>query len=611
MFEKLIKRFITVEEQPLESSSPQYEKPKILLIDLPDECFSTVKDAGFNVCKGSFGAPYKVVMSDGYSQIIGTSSLPNYTEQEIVFIDLTTPELLPHVKGEKAVSEGRIDWWASHSFGYIDPRPKLMSAVQKEFRRIFSHGGVFVVFAQPYLTQKYYLGRINQRTGYFEPSSEIPANNWSFLPLQVVGLSSDTGREVVVRTNQPSISAFLHKHSTNIEYTTTFTCSDLTYHGGNEKFPFAVHKGPSIKWEPILSSKFNKCLAGILSEENCKGRILLLPQFLNKSEVIIDLLQEVLPDLSPHLFPHITKDLWTHKKEYELEPVLQYEAQKIEIQQKAKAECEKLAQKIEEERKRWGFLHEILTQSGSKLVDNVRLCLECIGFQNIVDVDKEFEKRGDAINRQEDLQILDREEATLLIEIKGLSYLPRETDTIQVVKYVPRRMQEWGRTNVRGVSIINHQRNIPGLQRDHNNVFTEQQMQDASHQDITLLTTWDLFLLTRGMLKWRWSPKGIQDLFYQERRIPILPSIYSPVGKVEKFWDKISVVSIKITADTLHQGQRIGYILPDGYLEEKVTSLQCEKQNIMEAIPGQLVGIKTEYSKDILRKGTLVCKVIE
>jgi hypothetical protein len=57
---------------------------------------------------------------------------------------------------------------------------------------------------------------------------------------------------------------------------------------------------------------------------------------------------------------------------------------------------------------------------------------------------------GDArAAKQEDLQILDAS-PTLLVEVKGLAGFPREDDTLQVVKYIPRRMKEWDGTDVAG-----------------------------------------------------------------------------------------------------------------------------------------------------------------
>lgn len=198
-----------------------------------------------------------------------------------------------------------------------------------------------------------------------------------------------------------------------------------------------------------------------------------------------------------------------------------------------------------------------------------------------------------------------------MLEIKGLSGLPRESDTMQVYKYISRRMKELGRTDVRAISIINHQRNIPPLERDNRNVFTKQQIDDANSNDIKLLTTWDLFLLTRGMIKWKWNPKVIQELFYQKGIISKFPINYKPLGEIVKYWKELSVIDVKISDNKLHKGQRIGYVTNLGFLEEEVTSLEIKNCKITEAIPEEIVGIKTIYSKDKLIKGANVYIVTE
>ena len=288
--------------------------------------------------------------------------------------------------------------------------------------------------------------------------------------------------------------------------------------------------------------------------------------------------------------------------------MLKYKAKKIEVRQRAKRELEELDKKILGDRDKLGFLHGIITKTDTDLVESVKSCLEFIGFKQITDVDKQIREQDTKAAKQEDLQVHDKS-PTLLIEIKGISGLPHESDTIQVVKYVPRRMKEWSRFDVHGVSIINHQRNVPALERDNLNIFTGQQVEDAENHDITILTTWDLFLLIRGMMKWGWDPKTIQELLYKSGRMPRLPTIYKPIGEIVKYWEKPSVVGVQISENKLQKGERIGYVTPDGYLEEEALSLQVENQDVDEVFPGRLVGIKTKYPKKLLRRGTIVCAV--
>ena len=71
-------------EKPSKEDTPKYQKPKILLTDLPDSVLDSVRYVGFNTSAGTFGSPYKVELSDGYQPVIYKQDLPNYTEQEIL-----------------------------------------------------------------------------------------------------------------------------------------------------------------------------------------------------------------------------------------------------------------------------------------------------------------------------------------------------------------------------------------------------------------------------------------------------------------------------------------------------------------------------------------------
>ena len=581
-------------KKPSKKVTHIYQKPKILLIDLPDTDLDSVRSAGFNASSGTFGSPYKVKFEYDYQPIIHEAYLPNFTEQEIIIIDLTAPETIDSPESERVLYRGDYDWWAKGSRGKIDPRPMVMMRVRYAFDRILDHDGMFVIFAQPRLYQK--LVWANNLPGYIPDDQGTQADNWSFLSiLSHIEIKSDVGEEIIVPNQDHQLFRFLRNAIKDAMYTATFKPT------------------PAMKnsWAPIVNGKFKECVVGgLLAPENSKGRILILPQISKDADTIVTLLREVLPELSPHLFPHMEGLRWVERDEYELDSVLKYKTDKVEVRERANRDLEDLDKKITEERDRLGFLHGIITNTGDDLVESVKSCLEFIGFEQVIDVDKQIQNQATSAPKQEDLQVHDKS-PTLLLEIKGLSGLPHESDTLQVAKYIQRRMKEWNRTEVRGVSMINHQRNVPALERDNQNVFTAQQIEDTQHNGTTILTTWDLFLLTRGMMKWKWNPKAVQDLFYQSGRMPKIPTIYKPIGKIVNYWEKIGVVGVQISENKLHKGERIGYVTPEGYLEEEVSSLQVKNQDVEETIPGQLVGIKTRYPKNFLRKGTIVCVVKE
>lgn len=571
----------------------KYHKPKILLIDLPSELTNKLKSAGFNVSAGTFCSPYKVEVSDEYQPVIPNFNLPNFSEQEIIIIDLTAPPILNFPEGKKLTSEGEEDWWAKCSLGFIDPRPYIMSKVKKSLDRILNSGGVFVIFTQPRLYQKICLARIQFKKLKIE--KDIYTDNWSFLSIlsNYLEIEENHGNEIFLQDPKLNEFYFIKEALKDAQFTATIK---FKYHYAND-------------FKTILKNKYEDNIGGIFFQKESKGRIVILPQITKKSEVVVSLINEFLPTLSPHLFPDFKMFKWVENTEYELDTIINYKTEKMKVNQRAKEELEEIDKKIIKEREKSGFLHGIITKSGDELVVSVKKCLEFIGFKKVINVDEKIDNQEGSTLKQEDLQIMDKSPA-LLLEIKGLSGLPRESDTMQVYKYMTRRMKEWNRVDVRGISIINHQRNIPPLERNNKNVFTKQQIDDANSNDITLLTTWDLFILTRGMIKWKWNPKVLQDLLYRKGILSKIPTNYKPVGKVVKYWKRLSVVGVKIDDNKIQKGQRVGYVTAKGYFEEYALSLEVENKNVIDAISGQTVGIKTEYSNDIIVKDTLVCIVM-
>jgi hypothetical protein len=215
--------------------------------------------------------------------------------------------------------------------------------------------------------------------------------------------------------------------------------------------------------------------------------------------------------------------------------------------------------------------------------------------------------KGAVANRQEDLQIRDRS-PQLILEIKGLAGKPTEADTGQVTKYVVRRMRE-GVTDVQGLVIINHERNIPAAERDHKNVFTEAQISDARGSRYGLLTTWDLFRLLRGLQAWRWKPEVVQDIFYGIGRLIPVPSHYEPVGVVAHFWTKHNAFSIDCNGKTLGVGSTLGFVLPDRFEEELVSEMHLNGKTIQAVSETIRVSIPTKLKRSELPDGTIVYRV--
>src|SRR4051812_17315793 len=115
--------------QPEQPPAMRFPRPKILLVDLPEEVGETLRAEGYAAADGTFGTPYKVPAGSERSKVVTHFVLPDFSEREIIVIDLTAPDVVDSPLGEDTSSPTRLAYWAKTESGSIDPRPAIMNAV--------------------------------------------------------------------------------------------------------------------------------------------------------------------------------------------------------------------------------------------------------------------------------------------------------------------------------------------------------------------------------------------------------------------------------------------------------------------------------------------------
>jgi DUF971 family protein len=78
---------------------------------------------------------------------------------------------------------------------------------------------------------------------------------------------------------------------------------------------------------------------------------------------------------------------------------------------------------------------------------------------------------------------------------------------------------------------------------------------------------------------------------------------------IERYWEKVGVVGIRVVEAAVQQGDRIAYELPIDYVEQEVQSLQAERLAVASAAAGVLAGVKTNLTKKQARTGVRVFRV--
>lgn len=571
-----------------------YSHPKILTIGLQEAANQAVRDSGYRVTELSLGLSYKVVRASGFSPIPERESFPNdYKEHDLVIIDLNC-EILPAPPKSKLPSKQLDVWWGPNRDGLVHPQMLSGYFVRPAFSRILREGGIFIIFADQFFQQKFTYGHLN----YMDQVDEVnqfQGDNWNFLNLQENGyleFQYDHGNSVKFSDEidrEGSLARSLKPHLENVEFRCTFS------------------EGYAKKdaWLPVLVNKYGAAVGGILEVES--GFVLILPDFKEKAEILKSLLNDVLPALRPSLFPDQQNSSWTTEDEYELPRIIGLKQEVRNIERQAEAEMARINTEIMAQRLESEVLFDLARETGEKLVTAVRHALNVLGFEKVIDADAELLQQGKIGQNREDLQIHDGP-TTLIVEVKGINGFPSDDDALAVQKYIVLRMKEWKRVNVQGLTIMNHQRNLPPLSRDNEKPFRDDLVHAAEEQQIGLMTGWDLHRLVRSFVQNGWTHEQVRPIFYRHGRVNILPAHYEHVGIVEKHIEKASIIGIKLSGQ-LRKNDRLGFELPTFFKEESCSSMQVNSVPVEVAEVGSLVGVQTTLLKGEIRIGMPVYRV--
>ena len=586
-------------EPPMETGckTPKYQHPKILLIDTAPEIAEALKEEGYNTSTGTFGTPYKVPKKSGYEPVVMNASLPNYiTEQEIIVVDLVPKDSESGPPGEKMETMEEPDWWAKCNHGEIDPRPRAMDEVQRKFDRILDNGGAFIVFSDSRdrrdLVLAHHYGSMHRG---FSIDGDIHCDNWSFLSmLSNLTIVGDHGEEIQAGNQEWPMTRLLANHLDDA----TFRCT------------FEAQWSGTKRWRVLAQNKYGTAVAGVIvpPDKSQSGWIFILPQIKEKALFLSAVLKNILPDLSPGLFPHAEGQKWVRRPEYELPSVLDKDKQISDIQDDAANKVSDLEKAIEDDRNASQFLYDLIRETGDPLVEAVQEALALLGFESVVDVDAEMKKAGKGASLREDLRIHDRS-TVLVVDIKGLAGKPDDDDACQAQKHASFHIQEQKSIHFRGLTIINHQRHLPPLERENDMLYRQEILNNAKQLHFGLMTGWDMFRLVRGFIQNNWKPQQVIPLFYQTGRILPIPCHYEFVGKVKQVWKRKNAFSIQIEDGEIRIGDSLAVEFPVDFHEQKLASLQLDNKNVELATANCEVGVQREESLPKVKPGMPVYRI--
>lgn len=575
-----------------EADSPRFLRPKVMLIDLPDEAASKVKAAGYSVVEGTLGRPYRVTPNDTYSPIKPNGRVPGIAEQEVVVVQMRPQEPVPITPSDLKEVASKATIWGHQADGVVDPRGWVANAMADNVNRILEHGGVAVMYCAAPRRSGLVRATAPERGRYgggLGVECELDWSPWSLVPQTAnLQVGYDHGEEITPAAIEFDVLAS-HLRSA------TFECTI--------EAPSYLEK----RWFSAATNKYGKSVAGLLTVERGEdppGWVVLLPQVRDLGGCTVELLQHVLPVLARAVFPESDNTAWLRSETYELPAVAELNSQIAAVREEAASREAELGVQVEQQRQQDGWLHELLTATGDDLVVAVERSLVELGLQDVRRVDDEEEEQKTG-RRREDLQVWGQS-PVVLVEVKGITNLPRETNSLQVTKYLVPRMRQWARNDVRGLSIINQQRGLPALDRDNINTFQQDVLDNATDQGFGLLTALDMFRLLRNKRRWGWPDEVVAPLLYGDGRIAPIPTHYARVGVVDGFFEKAGVLTLTVTDRGFEVGEELAFALPMDYEQQLVESIQFDDAAVQRAEPGQRVGVKTHLTKAQARKGVEV-----
>lgn len=553
----------------------KFDFPKVLLIDCDSQIKEVLENSGYYVKIGSFGSKHATI-GKGVYEIHFNFELSYLEEYDIILIDNKRPEIEPDpkLKEKKELKATRVAYLSIEGQNYFDPRPIVGNAFRKSFDTILKKGGIIVVFCSSEYSERYNHGKINNGNLDSYSIEEKSYSNYSFLPIRSYSIEIPKRRTIKVTSNTPHLVKFIQK---NID---SFS-AELAFHVNKEKeIPFALDDFDNAVSKVYIDLHDNR------EAIDC-GKIVYIPRSDSFSDLIPDFFNETLPILSPNLFPHVTNNSWLNSDEYLMPSVKDIIKERDLYKKEVDKRLLEFDLKLEKEKQKYAFLFNILSSEAydSFLVNNLIQFFKEVGIPKAKNADDGKEK-----NLEEDIQI-EFDNNIVVVEVKGLAGLPTESDCNQVLKYILRQQKKLNRTDILGLFIVNHQRNLPPFQRSEN-PFTQTEIDDAINSSYSLTTTWELYKAYKLYSSSQLNSNDIFSSITKPGLVEFFPKNWIKLGKVDHIYPKINVARILIQIGDLKVNDEIGYFDGRRFFSFKVENMQLDQKDITTADVSILPGIK-------------------
>lgn len=563
-------------------------KTNICCLDLTQECIDYLKSLDLNVYEGTLGSVFSIKW-----ERIGYSS-------KTVLVDVDYPENLhefhvfvhdvenPHKREYKAVDHQikEIDSRENRHLECYQPvntydlRPYGSYMLSHDFQALKNFRRLEVIFAGCENQVEYVSNAISMH----DPRHIGPFSNIGCWNL-VRGVEK-WGRRVKLEDLAVS-KALFESRQNRVKYNRVFYLPTVIQ---DEK------RVVDPQFLSLLSNEEGECVSYAYFPSGNYVQFI-LPQVEDKAALLKDLFENVIFRFFSDYFPDVEARNWIHSNTYllpdEKDIKLKIEAKREELEQEIKQLEEEEAAICEKNKPQ----KQLLTESGSTLVSSVKVFLEWLGFENVVDKD---ETLAEGELKEEDL-CFDFEGTHVLLEVKGINGTSTDAECSQIDKIVSRRMRQLKTTDVHGVYIVNNQKNVEPLKRDMP-PFNDTQIKDAESQSRTMIYTSQLFALYSDIENGFISKEQARQCIMQAGLADFHQSLTS-LGVPYHYYQDDTVICLELPGITVSVGDMLLFKDDLGKLVgSKVESIEQDRisvQTVAEGKVGLKVGIKMPRNREI------------
>lgn len=558
------------------------ERPRICCIDIDGSSINILEKKGFNIYAGTLGKKINVPNStrkENHQLLLNFDFPSNLHEFDIIIMDLESDAKIPYSPEEHIrknhTGKSAVALLCSYPETVFDPRPLGSLILNDRLNQIGKRPHIIIAFTVDCYDIEYETIRISE--GYPERQGVEKYNIYSFAGHAPLSTPKE-GKEMTVTVGREDLKKLLELHLSKTSYNQTFY--HPTIWDSNKQIP-----NPDVV--PLIINSSGDIVS--LCEFRDNSIIFYFPQIEDKGDFLNSFLTRIAPDLMPDLFPFSTTFSWTESQDYWLpkHKELLDQHNKIQIEYDDKLKSKEL--EIINNKEQYSFLHEILTESGDKLVDALIKYLKWLGYSKINKIDEE---KLESKILEEDIQV-ELPNGILIIECKGIGGTSTDSDCSQISKIKHRRCKERGKFDVFALYIVNHQRYLPPLNRQ-NPPFTDNQKQDAVYDERGLLSTWQLFKayneIENGILVKDDVKKDLLTFGY----IELLPKNLLLIDEPQEIFKDGEVCIVNVSNIELKISEEI-LVEKNGIFKKNIIEgIQLNEKPVSSANNGEL-GLKLKY----------------